>query len=426
MCSNSVLLYLAKQIGNGVTDDTAAIQAAIDFPGTRCQGGDADNGAYCDSQTTTPAMVYFPPGTYVVSAPIVMVYFTQMVGDAISPPTIKVSPTYQLPATGGLAVFDSDIYIPAGSGNEWYANQNNFYRQVRNFVFDLTHGPNDTAAIHWQVGQATSLQNLVIDMIPNPTVSAPSGQQTGIYMENGSGGFMSDITVNGGAVGAYLGNQQFTSRNMVFNGCGTAVFMNFDWLWTFSQLSITNSYIGIDMTNGGFVNQIVGSVVVFDSVISASYGIITPYTPGFSSPQAAGSLVLENVDFSGSGVAIAVSGGTPSRIILDGGSNVPLFAQGNAWTTAGQAVNGQVFNGTTCTYANASQTAFTAQETTIQRELAPIQRAPSLTDSQGRYFARTKPQYQQYDVTKFLSAKTFGLKGDGVTGMSARLDHGYA
>ena len=366
-------------------------------------------------------MVYFPPGTYLVKHPIVLIYFTQMVGDAINPPTIKVSPNYTLPSTGGLAVFDSDIYIPSGGGNEWYANQNNFYRQVRNFIFDMTQAPNSTAGVHWQVGQATSLQNLVFNMVPNPTVSAPSSKQTGIYMENGSGGFMSDITINGGAVGAYLGNQQFTSRNMIFNGCGTAIFMNFDWLWTFTQLAISNCYVGIDMTNGGFVNQIVGSVVVFDSVISAAFGIITPYTPGFSSPQAAGTLMLENVDFSNSPIAISVAGGATARVILPGQQYVQLYAQGNAWTTAGQSNNGQFFNGTACVYANSTQTAYTAQETTIQQQLAPIPRPPNLLDSQGRYFARSKPQYETYPSSAFVSAKAFGLHGDGVTGLFALL-----
>lgn len=37
----------------------------------------------------------------------------------------------------------------------------------------------------------------------------------------GSGGFMSDLTFNGGATGASMGNQQYTMRNLVFNNCQT-------------------------------------------------------------------------------------------------------------------------------------------------------------------------------------------------------------
>ena len=36
----------------------------------------------------------------------------------------------------------------------WYTNQNNFFRQVRNFVIDLTGLPATTGTgIHWQVAQ---------------------------------------------------------------------------------------------------------------------------------------------------------------------------------------------------------------------------------------------------------------------------------
>lgn len=47
--------YGAK--GDGVTDDTAAIQQAI-AAGNRCGRG-------CASSTTTPAVVYFPAGTQI-------------------------------------------------------------------------------------------------------------------------------------------------------------------------------------------------------------------------------------------------------------------------------------------------------------------------------------------------------------------------
>ena len=48
-------------------------------------------------------------------------------------------------------------------------------------------------------------------------------QQVGIYMENGSGGFLGDLVFNGGGVGAMFGNQQFTFRNLTFNNQATAV-----------------------------------------------------------------------------------------------------------------------------------------------------------------------------------------------------------
>jgi glucan 1,3-beta-glucosidase len=146
-----------------------------------------------------------------------MYYFSQLVGDALELPTIKAMPGFN-----GIAVLDSDVYIPNGYGSEWYTNQNNFYRQVRNFVIDITLMPmgygwvcplqrlaNLTAArsgIHWQVAQATSLQNLRFEMVQG---GGTNNKQNGIFMENGSGGFMTDLVFNGGNYG-YVAISHFT------------------------------------------------------------------------------------------------------------------------------------------------------------------------------------------------------------------------
>lgn len=79
-----------------------------------------------------------------------------------------------------------------------YTNQNQFFRHIRNFIFDLTDMPlttndNDQAlvptGIHWQVAQATTLQNLVFNM--PKAKGAKNVTHVGIFMENGSGGFVS-------------------------------------------------------------------------------------------------------------------------------------------------------------------------------------------------------------------------------------------
>jgi glucan 1,3-beta-glucosidase len=92
-----------------LTDDTEAINAAI-ADGNRCGQG-------CDSSTTTPAIVYFPPGTYMVSSPIVQLYYTQLIGDAITIPTVKATADFQ-----GIAVIDADPYV----------NGTNFYSKCLN------------------------------------------------------------------------------------------------------------------------------------------------------------------------------------------------------------------------------------------------------------------------------------------------------
>lgn len=78
-------------------------------------------------------------------------------------------------------MIDSDPYESGGAN--WYTNQNNFFRQIRNFVIDLTAMPMTSGAgIHWQVAQATSLQNIRFEMVQG---GGSANQQEGIFMDNG-------------------------------------------------------------------------------------------------------------------------------------------------------------------------------------------------------------------------------------------------
>lgn len=155
-------------IGDGVTDDTAAINAAI-----------SDGGRYSpasgETSTTTPAIVYFPAGTYLISTSIIDYYFTQLIGNPNSIPVIKATAGFT-----GLGLIDGDQY--QSSGNQGWTSTNVFYRQIRNLKLDLTNIPASSGAtgIHWPTGQATSIQNVEIEMS-----SASGTQHQGIFIENG-------------------------------------------------------------------------------------------------------------------------------------------------------------------------------------------------------------------------------------------------
>ncbi|KAH8658833.1 pectate lyase superfamily protein-domain-containing protein [Tricladium varicosporioides] len=362
--------------GDGTTDDTAAINSAISL-GDRCVNGVT----VCNSSTVTPALVYFPPGTYLISKPIIQIYYTQLVGDAVTLPTIKGAAGFT-----GIALIDSDPY--GDDGQNWYQNQNNFFRQIRNFNIDLTAMPFSTGAgIHWQVAQATSLQNIVFNM---RTDGGTANVQQGIFMDNGSGGFMTDLTFKGGKYGVFLGNQQFTTRNLTFSGCQTAIYMNWNWAWTFSGVSIDNCGVGIDMTAGDGV----GSVLLVDSKISNTpVGVSTIYSTSQSGSN--GTLILDNVDMS-TNVPVAVSNPTTKATILAGNAKISQWAQGREYTApnAGKAAQGAL--------------------------TAPTKPAV-LLDSAGNVFTRSKPQYETVPVSSFKSAKAAGCKGDGVTDDTAAM-----
>lgn len=64
--------------GDGETDDTAAINAAI-AAGGRCYPGNLDV-PNCNSTSVLGAVVYFPPGSYLVSQSLFLYYYTIVIG----------------------------------------------------------------------------------------------------------------------------------------------------------------------------------------------------------------------------------------------------------------------------------------------------------------------------------------------------------
>jgi hypothetical protein len=350
-------------VGDGVHDDTAAINAAIST-GSRC------GNLTCGSSTTTPALVYFPAGTYLVSTPLQAYYYTAMVGDARTPPTLLASANFT-----GMAVIDADPYT---NNQNWYINQDNFFRSARNFVIDLTRMPANASAtgIHWEVSQATSLVNVVVNMS-----TEPGNNHQGIYMEVGSGGFMGDLVFNGGKYGIWVGNQQFTVRNLTVNNANTAVFGSWNWGWTYQRVIINDCQIGFNLSGGGN-----GGEAIIDAVVTNTPIFIK--TPNPTNVSVAGSLVLNNIHLNNVSTAVMENGTT----ILAGGT-----------TTIGSWGKGNIYTGT---HPNGTFT---------QGEIPSAYKDPSLLDPNGFIVSKGHPMYADYSVDQIMSIKSLGAVGDGVT-----------
>ncbi|KAN0101177.1 glycoside hydrolase family 55 protein [Tylopilus felleus] len=368
--------------GDGVTDDTAAINLAMSSGG-RCGGGS------CSESTLSPAIVYFPQGTYVVSSAINTYYYTQIIGDAKNPPTLLASSKFN-----GFAVIDADPYIPDGWGAQWFTNQNNFFRSVRNLIIDLRQIPsgNNAVGLHWQVAQGTSLVNVVVEM---STASGTNHQ--GMFMENGSGGFMGDIIFNGGKIGIQVGNQQFTVRNLTVNNADVAVLGIWNWGFTFQGVTINNCQIGFDLTVGGptIATQEIGSEAIIDAVVTN--------TPVFVRSSVASngtlpySLVLNNIKLTNVPTAVGVANG--ATILAGGTTTIDTWAQGH------------VYSGTS------------GQKTWAQGNIASINKPSVLLDSSGRIFGKPHPQYVNYATSQIVSVKSQGAKGDGKTDDTAAIQN---
>ncbi|KAH7884063.1 glycoside hydrolase family 55 protein [Phlebopus sp. FC_14] len=372
--------------GDGVTDDTVAINLAMSS-GNRCGQG-------CQSSTLTPAIIYFPPGKYVVSSPIETYYYTQMIGDAKRPPTLLASPNFV-----GLAVIDADPYIPGGNGAQWFINQNNFYRSVRNIIIDLRQMPAAAPAIglHWQVSQSTSLMNVMVEMSRENGTQHQVFHNLAEFVSCLSGGFMGDITFNGGKIGIAVGNQQFTVRNLTVNNAVVAVAGAWNWGWTYQGVSINNCQVGFNLTTGGTTaaTQTVGSEAIIDAVVMNTDVFIS--TTNSSNGTLAGSLVLNNIVLHNVPVAVGVQNGD---VVLEGSKDsmcIDSWGQGNVYV------------------GNDGIPKFT------QGPITPPQKPWNIVDANGKIFGKSHPQYADYALDQIVSVKSHGAAGDGITDDTAAL-----
>ncbi|ETS73390.1 hypothetical protein PFICI_14995 [Pestalotiopsis fici W106-1] len=375
---------------SGKTDTAEALNAASASWNKDSVGGSQTRcGEKCGNTFSQGAIVFFPGGTYKICSPVIQYYYTQFIGDPNDMPIIKGCDEFQ-----GIALFDVDPYIPGASGQQWYINQNQFFRQIRNFHFDLTDMPESTAendqdlvptGIHWQVSQATSLQNLVFDM---PTTSTTT--HVGIFTENGSGGFVSNLEFNGGNIGWRAGSQQYTARNLVFNQCNTAVQMVWDWGWTWQQITVNGGSIAFNISGvGGDSGQGIGSVSIIDSAISdVNIGVLT------NSLATSPNIVLDNTKFNS----------VANPVMQEKGSTI-LSGNSDLWAT------GMRYDGSDGS----------AQTGNVD---APG-RGKGLDDSNGLLYVRSRPQYEKFSPDSFLVATSDGgCKNDG-TGDQASCINGF-
>ncbi|KAI0188725.1 glycoside hydrolase family 55 protein [Xylaria flabelliformis] len=369
--------YGAK--GDGTTDDTAAIQRAIS-DGNRCAPGS------CASSSTTNALVYFPAGIYLVSSSIVSYYATHLVGNPNNVPTLKATAVFN-----GFGVIDGAQYQAGGALG--YGATNIFWRQIKNFVIDVTAVPAENAAtgIHWPTSQATSLKNIVFKMSSNAGT-----QHQGLFIEDGSGGFMSDLTFYGGKYGAVFGNQQFTVRNISFYNAVTAINQIWNWGWTFQGILVSNCTVGLDMATRDADNkEVVGSATFFDSSFIDTKIAFNISRNASSTPRTGGSLAIENVSIKNVGTAVQY-----------GPTQAALLAGTTGSSTITSWITGQVYHPNGPNKLAGPQT--------------PVSRPASLL-SGGKYYQRSKPSYGELSSSSFLSVRAGGAKGDGKTDDTAAL-----
>lgn len=226
-------------------------------------------------------------------------------------------------------------------------------------------------------------------------------------MDNGSGGMFEDIIINGGGLGLFTGNQQWTARNLTFNDCQTAIFQNWNWVYTYKSITINNCDIGFDMSQGGNVIT-TSSMVIQDSVFNnvSQAGIISKFS-NQSTPTAAGTLVLDNVEFVNTPIALTYANNTD--VVLTGNRKIKSFVQGTTYSVFDglQSVNNETCYEPEANFAR------------VQTEADPPPKPVSLLDADGKFFERSKPQYIGEPASSFVSIMDYGCSNDGKTDVTA-------
>jgi hypothetical protein len=216
-------------------------------------------------------------------------------------------------------------------------------------------------------------------------------------MENGSGGVMNDLEFIGGALGAYVGNQQFTVRDLKFSGQSTrALEIHWDWGWTWKGVHIHNCPIGVIMW--GPDPTVVGSAIFLDSSFS---NVGTGFQ--LSAPTTNGKVTLNLFNVAMSNVRTGVQYKDGKTLLGGGSQTIKAWGVGKRYdTTNGEAAG---------VWQDGAHYAHTPDI------------SPSLLDGNKGFFARTKPQYQDVAASQFINVKSaFNAAGDGKTDDSGALN----
>ncbi|KAF4234129.1 hypothetical protein CNMCM6805_008835 [Aspergillus fumigatiaffinis] len=220
--------------------------------------------------------------------------------------------------------------------------------------------------------------------------------QQGIYMENGSGGFLADLTFVGGNFGAYFGNQQFTTSHLVFVNCKTALQIHWDWAWTMQDVVVESCGTGLLVTGGAggplSKGQSLGSLVLVDAIIANTpNGIVTSLYAENSI-----SLLLQNVGFFN--VQNAVTDSVVSKVLLAGGNEVRIDNWGFGRVTDSHG---------TSFFANAENIPVMNRTKSLL--------SPELAYVKPNFYTRRRPKYTDLGTSQVINLKTAGARGDGQT-----------
>jgi hypothetical protein len=300
--------------GDGVTDDTPAFIRALEVG----RGGKG-------TREKTPANVYVPSGTYLLSDTLIVYRATLLAGDADDPPTLvlqKNAPGFGDPAKPKPLIVTYGAYDTDPADRQWAirtdqvggSTNNTFLITVRHLNLKIEAGNPGAWGIFWLVAQQTALRNVSID--------AGAGQGCLKSFWWGGGGVMSHLKLVGGEYGWHVQQtSQWAARSVELSGQRKASLW-LDGVWNFALLDFRFRHTAPMQVQGGNVSLVASS---FEDIAGGS-----------AIENRGGSLVLAGVETQG--VREVVKGALPGS--ASGKTTVKLWAAGSAM------VNGTELAGT--------------------------------------------------------------------------------
>lgn len=260
----NVLDYGAK--GDGMSDDGVAIQKAIDAGNSNGTRGSGTFGS-----TGQPAVVFFPPGTYLTSAPIKNYIGTVLMGDPMNRPTIKASSSFK--GTSLISGVDPK-----------FTGLVAFYHEIKNLIFDTTalSIKSKIILVDWSVSQACQLSNSVFRMANGAaghTGISSSGQNSPLLLN--------DLEICGGGTGWTGASTQYHFKNIYFKAVTTGIKPSNTVQMSVQGCRFEDVSVGVDMSYGSL-----GLLNLFDCTAAKTQALVLSDA---AQTNAAGSIVLENV-----------------------------------------------------------------------------------------------------------------------------------
>ena len=312
-------------VGDGVHDDTAAIQASL----SANQSGGAGSGL-----APSAVIAFLPPGTYLISDTIVLWFWSNLVGSAACPPTLRLrdgAPGFSGAGGRKPLIATNQGYNVSLDARAWWLQfpfegghaNNNFYVHARDLEIDLGARNDGAVAVLWQVAQQASLRNIVVDATRSPGALgfdqggpdyaqvSPSGYSLG------GGGSWEDLAVRGGAVAFRLAASQYSYRNISSAGAAVACIqaVGMEWTQTIVGLACSDAPLALQYHTSP------GSVLMLDSALGPGLGPVAIATDGKSA------LFLQNVAVLGGGTRFVVDALLP---VPTGGGVVAAWAADRA------------------------------------------------------------------------------------------------